>query len=121
MLGDANFDIEWRFPRPYAQQLTASRPAETINVGLAEHSGYRPLPNVIVDLESKSLSERFALIKSPRRNRPRYPEGCVTLVTDEAGARSGANPDKNLHPAIVYGPSHSSEGVRVFYLVRWLD
>jgi hypothetical protein len=79
------------------------------------------LPNVIIDPESKSLRERFVLIKAPRRSRARYPEGCVTLMEDEAAARAGADPSHNLHPAIVYGPSHSSEGQRVFYLIQWLD
>jgi hypothetical protein len=79
------------------------------------------VPNVIVDPESRSLGERFALIKTPRRSRARYPEGCVTVVADEASASSGADPAKNLHAAVVYGPSASSEGQRIYYLVRWLD
>ena len=79
------------------------------------------MPNVIVDPESRSLGERFALIKTPRRSRARYPEGCVTVVADEASARNGADPAKNLHAAVVYGPSASSEGQRIYYLVRWLD
>lgn len=79
------------------------------------------MPNVIIDTESKSLREHFVLIKAPRRSRARYPEGCVTLMDDEAGARAGADPSHNLHPALVYGPSYSSEGLRVFFLVRWLD
>ena len=40
--------------------------------------------NVIVDPESRALQERFALIKTPRKNRKRYPEACVTLVESEA-------------------------------------
>lgn len=79
------------------------------------------MPNVIIDPESKSLRERFVLIKAPRRSRARYPEGCVTLMEDAAAAPAGADPSHNLYPAIVYGPSHSSEGQRVFYLIQWLD
>lgn len=79
------------------------------------------MPNVIIDPESRSLRERYVLIKAPRRSRARYPEGCVTLMEDEPGARAGADPSHNLHPALVYGPSPSSEGQRVYYLVRWLD
>jgi hypothetical protein len=78
------------------------------------------MPHVVIDPESKSLDERFALIKTPRRNRSRYPEACVTLVADEMAARDGAEPARNLHPALVYGPSKSSEGQRIYYLVRWL-
>ncbi|NEX20842.1 hypothetical protein G3480_11045 [Thiorhodococcus mannitoliphagus] len=79
------------------------------------------MQNVIVDQDSKSLSERFALIQSPRRSRARFPAGCVALVGDESAARAGANPEKRLHPAVVYGPSASSEGQQVYYLVRWLE
>ena len=79
------------------------------------------MPQVIVDPESTSLQQRFALVNSPRRNRMRFPEGCVTPVADENAALAGANPDKHLHPALVYGPSVSSESQRIYYLVRWLD
>lgn len=78
------------------------------------------MPHVIVDPESKSLQERYALIKTPRKSRKRFPEGCVTVVADEATAREGANAAKNLYPAVVYGPSVSSESQRIYYLVRWL-
>jgi hypothetical protein len=79
------------------------------------------MPHVIVDPESRSLEERFALIKTPRKNRPRYPEACVTPCADEEAARAGADADRKLHAAVVYGPSKSSEGQRIYYLVRWLD
>lgn len=78
------------------------------------------MPNVIVDPESTSLQERFALIKSPRKNRKRYPEGCVTVVDSPQDARDGADETRNLHAAVVYGPSVSSESQRIYYLVRWL-
>jgi len=79
------------------------------------------LPRVIVDPESKSLGERYALVKTPRRSRARYPAACVSEVADEASARAGADPSKHLYGAVVYGPSASSEGQRIYYLVRWLD
>jgi len=78
------------------------------------------MAHVIVDPESTSLQERFALIKTPRPSRQRYPEGCVSIVDSEGAARDGADPGKNLHAAVVYGPSVSSESVRIYYLVRWL-
>ena len=79
------------------------------------------MPQIIIDNESTSLQQRFALVKSPRRNRMRFPEGCVTPVADEAAALAGADPGKHLHPALVYGPSVSSESQRIYYLVHWLD
>ena len=74
-----------------------------------------------LDPESKVVNECFALIYAPRRTRDRFPENCVTVVDSEAAAVSGANPDKNLYPARVIGPSRSSEGLRLYYLVCWLD
>lgn len=79
------------------------------------------MPKILIDPESKSLDERFALVKTPRRDRSRYPEACVTAVAGEEEARAGAIPARNLHAALVYGPSKSSEGQRMYYLVRWLD
>lgn len=78
------------------------------------------MPHVIVDPESTSLAERFALIKTPRKSRKRYPEACVEVVASEADAIAGADPERNLHPALVYGPSVSSESQRIYYLVRWI-
>lgn len=76
--------------------------------------------NVIIDPESRALQERFALIKTPRKSRKRYPEGCVQLVASREAAIAGAEPARNLHPAVVYGPSVSSESQRIYYLVQWL-
>ena len=78
------------------------------------------MPNVIVDPDSRSLQERFALIKTPRKSRKRYPEGCVEIVPTLAAARDAADSTRNLHAAVVYGPSVSSESQRIYYLVRWL-
>ncbi len=78
------------------------------------------MPKVIVDPESTSLQERFALIKTPRKSRKRFPEGCVQVCDSETQARDGADDSRNLHPALVYGPSVSSESQRIYYLVRWL-
>ena len=78
------------------------------------------MQTIIVDPESKSLAQHFALIKTPRKTRARYPEGCVTPVDGENEAMIRADPSKNLYAALVYGPSASSEGQRIYYLVRWL-
>lgn len=77
--------------------------------------------HIVVDPDSTSLRERCALIKTPRKDRKRYAEACVTPVADETEAIRAADPDKNLHAAVVYGPSTSSESQRIYYLVRWLD
>jgi hypothetical protein len=76
--------------------------------------------NVIIDPESRALQERFAVIKTPRKSRKRYPEGCVQVVESQEAALETAEPSRNLHPAVVYGPSLSSESQRIYYLVKWL-
>ena len=74
-----------------------------------------------LDPESKVVNECYALIYAPRRGRDRFPENCVTVVDSEAAALSNADPAKNLYPARVIGPSRSSEGLRLYYLVCWLE
>ena len=80
----------------------------------------KPMPHVIVDPESTSLQERFAVVRTPRPSRKRYPEACVEIHPDRDAALAAADRDRDRHPAIVYGPSVSSESQRIFYLVRWL-
>ena len=83
-------------------------------------AGEKVMPHVIVDPESTSLQERYALVRTRRKGRMRFPEGCVTPVEDEAAARQGADPARDVHAALVYGPSVSSESQKIYYLVRWL-
>jgi hypothetical protein len=73
-----------------------------------------------LDPETKVVNEVFALIYAPGRTRDRFPENCVTVMDSEAAALEGADSEKNLYPARVIGPSRSSEGFRLYYLVGWL-
>jgi len=75
----------------------------------------------LIDPDTNLAHEYYALVKAPSRNRKRFPENCVEVVESEAAARAGADSEKKLMPAVVFGPSRSSEGFRLFYLVRWLD
>lgn len=59
-----------------------------------------------------------ALIRSPNNTRKRYPAGVVEVVASEEEALQRA--ETGLHAAVVIGPSRSSEGFMIFYLVRWL-
>jgi len=45
----------------------------------------------------------------------------VEIYASETEARAHADPDNNRHAAIASGPARSSEGFKLFYLVRWLD
>ena len=76
--------------------------------------GYR------LDPDSKVAGEHYAIVYAPRRNRDRVPEASVRIVASEAAALAGADPAKQFHAARVVGPARSSEGLRLFYIVRWL-
>jgi hypothetical protein len=69
-------------------------------------------------LDPAQSKEAPALIRSPNNTRKRYPEGVVEVVASEDEARQRAG--EGLHAAVVIGPSRSSEGFRIYYLVRWL-
>jgi hypothetical protein len=73
------------------------------------------------DERAKVADEHFAIVYAPKRSRDRVPESNVRIVESEAVALAGADPDRKLYPARVVGPARSSEGLRVFYIVRWLD
>lgn len=74
-----------------------------------------------LDPDAPVADEHYALVYAPRRTRDRVPEGNVRVVESEEAARAGADPAKRLYPARVVGPARSSEGVRLYYIVRWLD
>lgn len=78
------------------------------------------MPSIIIDPDSTSLSERPALVRASNRRRARFAEGCVQLCDSEQAALDAGDPERDLLPALVYGPSSSSEGQRLYYLVRWL-
>ena len=71
--------------------------------------------------QSAVVNECFAVIYAPGRNRKRFPENCVFVKDTEQAAREAADREKDLFPAIVVGPSRSSEGFRLFYLRAWLE
>ena len=79
------------------------------------------MADIYMDSESGALRECFAVVQTTRRQRKRFPESCVRLVESEAAALAGADAARQEYPARVYGPSASSEGLRLYYLVRWLD
>ena len=78
--------------------------------------------SLFTDVEMKVVGTSAVVIYSPSgKNRKRFPEGCVQVYASEDEARSNANADKGFHAAIASGPSRSSEGFKLFYLVRWLE
>ena len=79
------------------------------------------ISSLITDTESPLVHTGYVVIYTPQRNRKRFPEGCVSVHASEAAARAAANPEQGYHAAVASGPSRSSEGFRLFYLVHWLD
>lgn len=76
---------------------------------------------VPVDPETDVSQERYAVINTPRPTRKRYPAGCVEIVEDAQTALEHAAEQENFHAARVIGPSKSSEGQFIYYLVDWLE
>ncbi|MGB5260520.1 MAG: hypothetical protein WBO34_08380 [Gammaproteobacteria bacterium] len=72
------------------------------------------------DPETGVSQERFAVIFTPRQSRKRYPAGCVEVFASRAAALAAADPANRRHAARVVGPSKSSEGQFIYYLLDWL-
>jgi hypothetical protein len=72
------------------------------------------------DPQTSVSQERFAVIFTPRQNRKRFPAGCVEIFATQEAALAAADPEKKRYAARVVGPSKSSEGQYIYYLLMWL-
>ncbi len=79
------------------------------------------MKGIYLDSETSVTAEAFAVVYLPGRQRNRYPETNVWLMDSAEAALQQAEPDKRCYAARVMGPSRSSEGVKLYYLVGWLD
>lgn len=73
------------------------------------------------DPETNVVQSCYAVVYVPRRSRNRFPANCVEIVSSREEAIAGSNPDAKRYAARVAGPSRSSEGLSLYYLVEWLD
>jgi hypothetical protein len=73
------------------------------------------------DPDTKVSEVRYAVVYVPRRSRSRFPAGCVEIKESKAAAIQGARPDHKQFAARVLGPSKSSEGQHIYYLLEWLE
>ena len=82
-----------------------------------------PSTGLFTDMEAGVVGTSAVVIYSPagKRNRKRFPENCVQVVADEDEARRRADQGEGFHAALASGPARSSEGFKLFYLIRWLD
>lgn len=72
------------------------------------------------DPETSVSTVEYAVVYVPRRSRNRFPKNCVTICKDRDDALAQADAQAKLIPARVAGPSKSSEGQYIYYLVEWL-
>jgi hypothetical protein len=72
------------------------------------------------DPETDVSQVRSAVVYTNRQSRKRFPAGCVEVMDSDEQAISQADDDQHRYPAHVAGPSKSSEGQYIYYLVRWL-
>jgi hypothetical protein len=73
------------------------------------------------DPETGVSQEQFAVVYTPRKSRTRFPAGCVEIVDDGDSAVERAAAREKSYAARVLGPSKSSEGQFIYYLVEWLS
>ena len=78
------------------------------------------MSNPFNELPDDKLPEHFAVVYAPRRTRPRFQENTVTFAKSAEEAIAMADDEKKLFAAKICGPSVSSEGSRMYYLVHWL-
>jgi hypothetical protein len=79
------------------------------------------MADIFYDTETSVVSESYAIVYAPRKNRKRFPQNCVTIVDSLEAALKGSDKENKLFPAKVLGPSRSSEGLMLYYLVEWLE
>ena len=72
------------------------------------------------DPEGGVSEVRYAIVHAPRVKRPRFSANCVQIASTKEEAIALSDASKNDHPAKVLGPSKSSEGQFIYYLVEWL-
>ncbi len=73
------------------------------------------------DPQTSVSNMEYAVVYVPRRSRKRFAAGCVEIKSSAADAVNDADPDNKLYAARVSGPSKSSEGQIIFYLLEWLE
>jgi len=73
------------------------------------------------DPETTVSQVQYAVVYVPRRSRNRFAASCVDIKQTAADAIDDADPDNKRYAARVSGPSKSSEGQMIYYLLEWLE
>ncbi len=72
------------------------------------------------DPEGGVSKVQYAVVYVPKRNRNRFSANCVEIKASAEEALSKPNKDSKHFPAKLLGPSKSSEGQYIYYLIEWL-
>jgi hypothetical protein len=59
--------------------------------------------------------------KPTKRTRKRFSANCVEIKANAEEAFAASDIQNNIYPAKVLGPSKSSEGQFIYYLVEWIE
>ncbi len=77
--------------------------------------------SIPLDPQTNVSNIEFAVVYVPRRSRNRFAASCVDIKPSASDAIEHADPDNKQYAARVKGPSKSSEGLYIYYLVEWLE
>ncbi|HHL19097.1 MAG TPA: hypothetical protein ENJ33_05120 [Thiothrix sp.] len=72
------------------------------------------------DPQTQVSNYHYAIVYAPRKKRNRFPASCVELQETIEEVVTSAEPDRKRYAAKVHGPSKSSEGQFIYYLIEWL-
>ena len=72
------------------------------------------------DPEGGVSKVRYAVVYVPRRSRSRFAANCVEIMDSVEQAQASSDPDNKKYAAKILGPSKSSEGQFIYYLLKWL-
>lgn len=65
--------------------------------------------------------EHYAVIYAPRAKRHRFSANCVRICENQEQAILLSNTEKHCRPGKVLGPSKSTEGQYIYYLIEWIS
>ncbi len=72
------------------------------------------------DPETSVSNLEYAVVYVPKRSRNRFAASCVEIKSCAAEALDDADPNNKYFAARISGPSKSSEGQHIYYLIEWL-
>ncbi|MGB0846748.1 MAG: hypothetical protein ACPGSM_08480 [Thiolinea sp.] len=74
------------------------------------------------ECETGPSGQHYATVYMPKFKvgRQRFSAACIEVMADAESVTAACEGDEKRFPAVVVGPSKSSEGQYLYYLVKWL-